>query len=69
MNLYRVFNGYTGFTDVSLMATAESEERAIQIAKPVFKNADNREGYSTNLKAELVFCDCSIEHCSEPKDS
>jgi len=68
MNLYRVYNGFCGFTDVSSLVIAESEPRAIEIARPVFSKADKRPEYSKNLTAELVFADCSNEQVSEPND-
>ena len=35
MNLYRVYNGYTGFSAVHVLATAASEQDAVDLARPV----------------------------------
>ncbi len=58
MNIYCVYNGYTGFTDVSVTVLAHNEEQALQLAKDEFKayalNTNHTESYWNNLKAEFL---------------
>ena len=69
MNLYRVYNGYTGFSAVYVLATAASEQDAVDLARPVFKREQpNNPGYSEKLDAELVFTDVTKAQCSDVTD-
>jgi hypothetical protein len=69
MNLYRVYNGYTGFSAVHTLVTAECEQGAVDLARPVFKREQaNNPGYSEKLDAELVFTDVTKAQCSDVMD-
>lgn len=69
MNLYRVYNGYTGFSAVHVLATAASKQDAVDLVRPVFKREQpNNPRYSENLDAELVFTDVTKAQCSDVTD-
>jgi len=69
MNLYRVYNGYTGFSAVHVLATAASEQDAVVLARPVFEREQpENPGYSANLDAELVLTDVTKAQCSDVTD-
>ncbi len=69
MNLYRVYNGYTGFSAVHVLVTAASEQDAVDLARPVFKREQpDNPGFSANLDAELVFTDVTKAQCSDVTD-
>jgi hypothetical protein len=80
MKLFRVYNGYTGFSQVYVLVIAESEERALEIATETFKKeAEDKEylemwgkfqyteRYYTNLEIELL-CDATQEWVSQISD-
>ena len=57
MNLYKVYNGYTGFSAVHVIVVADSESRAKELASSAFKKDGERaykQSYWTNLEVELL---------------
>ncbi len=66
MNLYRIYNGFTGFDAVHALACAQTEQEAIELARPMFaKEQPSNPHYSEHLTAELVLTDVSRAQCSE----
>lgn len=66
MNLYRIYNGFTGFDAVHALACAQTEQEAIELARPMFvKEQPSNPRYSEHLTAELVLTDVSRAQCSE----
>lgn len=66
MKLYRVYNGYTGFDAVHVLAVASDEQHAIEQARQMFaREQPNNPNYSANLTAELIFSDLTNAQCSE----
>lgn len=63
MKLFRVYNGFMGFSAISIAVLAETEERAITLAKEEFKKNKGRHGksYYEDLNAEELFEDTSKE--------
>ena len=58
MNLYRIYNGFTGFDAVHALACAQTEQEAIELARPMFvKEQPSNPHYSEHLTAELVLTD------------
>jgi hypothetical protein len=72
MKLYKVFNGFTGFSDVHLYVVASDKDRAIELATEQFKkNAPLEYGttevnkrYYEDLEIEFI-CDCDKEFVTE----
>ena len=65
MNLYRIYNGFTGFDAVHALACAQTEQEAIELARPMFaKEQPSNPHYSEHLTAELVLTDVSRAQCS-----
>lgn len=70
MKLFEVTNGYTGECYVRLLVIADNEERAIDIARPSYKKANDNchyksDKYWNNLKAIELCYDTSKEWCNE----
>ena len=69
MKLYIVTNGFQGFGIVKAITIAENEEKALELAKVQFKteaeSTTHGERYYSNLQAELICKDTSIEWSSE----
>jgi hypothetical protein len=71
MNLYRVYNGYTGFVDVSCLVTAPTKDIALTLAEQSYKETREyrkNKDYAAHLKADLIFENCNEMHCTEPED-
>ena len=68
MKLYQVINGYWGDSYVRCLVIADSKERAIEIARPKFKEDDERESYYNNLEAILIASGCDKEFVGEIED-
>lgn len=70
MNLWIVYNGYTGETAIHVLVIALTGERAIELAREKLKDhwqADAKhdgERYYRNLTAEFV-CDATSEFASD----
>jgi hypothetical protein len=64
MNLYRVYNGYTGNSNINILIVADNSELAEIIAKEKFKRESNEygENYYNNLSVDLIFEDLSKAH-------
>lgn len=69
MQLFKVYNGFVGFSDTRCYVVAETEGRALELAREKFE-AENPdyEGYYTDLSAEVIFTDCSVENVSAVMD-
>ena len=77
MKLWEVFNGFTGYTQVKVFVVAETEGKALEIARGKFKEEANEmvygkprhsNSYYENLKAECLCSDVSSEWSSEVRD-
>jgi len=66
MNLYRVYNGYTGFDAVHVLVSARDDIEALSLARQVFSRQEPQNpSYSAKLEAELVLTDLTQAQCSE----
>ena len=57
MNLYKVYNGYTGFSAVHVIVLADNNNRAVELASEAFKKEGEgkyKKSYWSNLEAELL---------------
>lgn len=63
MKLFRVYNGYMGFSSISVVVLAETEERAIELAREDFKKNKgiHGKGYYKDLTVEELSEDTSKE--------
>lgn len=70
MKLYEVTNGYLGFSYVRCYVIAESEERAVEIAREKYKAASigYKDAYYNNLTAEVMCENTSEEYASNIMD-
>ena len=69
MKLFEVTNGYYGYSYVKMTIIAETEERALEIAKEEYKkDSPKQDGYSTNLQALVLCDDLTKEWFTEPSD-
>ena len=64
-NLYRVYNGYTGFDAVHVLVIANCESLAIDMAREAYRAECPDPRYWETLSAELIFNDTSKLQCSE----
>ena len=66
MKLFEITNGFIGDSYVRILVVAETDDRAIEIARPIFKNEaeDEKrypESYWIRLDANLLCDDLSEE--------
>lgn len=70
MKLWKVTNGYWGNGPVSVLAIAESEARAIELARHAYRAERTTFGaeYYSNLSAVLICPDLTVEWYGLPED-
>lgn len=58
MNVYKIYNGYTGFSAIHVIVVAPNIETALILAKDAFFNHEQArvhgENYWKNLQAEVL---------------
>ena len=67
MKLFEVTNGYTGFNYVRCYVIAKNKKKAIDIASKKYREDEphKHESYWTNLEAECLAEDTTVECCTE----
>ncbi|WP_425204003.1 hypothetical protein [Priestia megaterium] len=50
MNLYEIYNGYTGYGSVHVIVLAENDEKAKELASEQLKESAKRESYERDMK-------------------
>lgn len=55
MKVFAVYNGYTAWSAVYVLVTAEDEERAIAVAEKAFKEDARNKTYKQDLKRAIRF--------------
>lgn len=65
MQIYSITNGYVGDGIVKVLVCANSEKRALELAKQKFKKELKKEKYYNNLEVLDVFDNLGEEWTSE----
>ena len=73
MKLFEVTNGYTGECYVRLLVVADNEKRALDIARPLYRQVNDSGHYKSdkywkNLEATELCSDTSKEWCDSAID-
>lgn len=73
MMLWKVTNGYRGYTYLYTLVLAASEERALDLAQQRFHEKGREDGYDPDywdraeLQATVIMDDLSTEQAAEPE--
>ena len=57
MNLYRIYNGFTGFDAVHALACAQTEQEAIELARPMFVKEQPSAGQTGSTCSGVMYKD------------